>query len=419
MSAANGNGALPELSEGWEWRPLEEVAEGDGGLFTDGDWILAEDLRSGTDVRLLQLGDIGVGAFLDRSSKWISRRRFDELGCTLVQSGDLLISRMADPIARSCIVPTLPAPLITAVDVTICRVANPEFIPEFVLWALNSVFVTTQAEREASGTTRRRITRKKLGRLLIPKPPVDEQREVVTRINTAREIIGAGQDLLDETRDAADRFARAVVHGALAEHRRVRLGDICDVRSGYGFPKNLQGATEGDLPFAKVGDISATLANGGHVLNSARNFLSVQTAAEQRMRPFPAGTVAMAKIGEAVRLNRRVVLGRDALVDNNVMGWVPDLEQVEPEWLYLVSLPIRLADISQATTVPSVRKSDVVEIEVPLPPLRRQRELLAQVERDIARQQELLAVCDGTSERAKRLGVAVVASALIGGGKRN
>jgi len=35
----------------------------------------------------------------------------------------------------------------------------------------------------------------------------------------------------------------------------VKLGDVCEIDSGIGFPKKFQGITEGKYPFYKVGDI--------------------------------------------------------------------------------------------------------------------------------------------------------------------
>jgi type I restriction enzyme S subunit len=96
----------------------------------------------------------------------------------------------------------------------------------------------------------------------------------------------------------------------------------------------------------------------------------------------------MAKIGEAVRLNRRAILGQATLMDNNVMGWVPHSDAVLSEYLFYASLSLRLADISHATTVPSVRKSDVVQLSIPVPPLDEQQ-------RVVERTKERLAAIDG------------------------
>ena len=170
---------------------------GEEGLFTDGDWILSTDLQTGEDVRLLQLGDIGVGEFLDKSSKWISRERHEELGCTEVRAGDILISRMAEPIARACRVPDLGCTCITAVDVTICRIEDPRIDPDWVVLALNSPALRLAAEKLSSGTTRKRITRKKLARLPVPVPPLDEQRRIVSYVRQYFVYIDGAGELLE------------------------------------------------------------------------------------------------------------------------------------------------------------------------------------------------------------------------------
>src|SRR5215471_8387139 len=103
------------LPNGWRWVRLGEI-----GPMTDGDWILNADYAS-SGVRLLQVGDIGVGNFIGKSSRFITQERAKDLNCTLLEPGDILISRMPDPIGRACILPQLNYPCITAVDVSIWR----------------------------------------------------------------------------------------------------------------------------------------------------------------------------------------------------------------------------------------------------------------------------------------------------------
>ena len=62
-------------------------------------------------VRLLQVGDIGRGRLRMKSRRYVTADRARELNCTLLEPGDILISRMADPIGRACI---LPAPSLQA-----------------------------------------------------------------------------------------------------------------------------------------------------------------------------------------------------------------------------------------------------------------------------------------------------------------
>ena len=83
----------------WEVKPLGEL----GSLFTDGDWIETKD-QSPEGIRLVQTGNIGVGVFKDRRDKarWISEETFDRLKCEEIFEGDILVSRLPDPVGRAC-----------------------------------------------------------------------------------------------------------------------------------------------------------------------------------------------------------------------------------------------------------------------------------------------------------------------------
>jgi len=149
------------------------------GSLTDGDWILKEDYTD-SGVRLIQIGDIGIGKFLDKSRRFISLERAKELKCTFVRPGeDILISRMPDPIGRACLAPKLPYPYIVAVDITIFRVNRDIADPNYIMYALNDHKILRKIEKLSSGATRKRISRKNLERIKIPLPPLEEQKLIV------------------------------------------------------------------------------------------------------------------------------------------------------------------------------------------------------------------------------------------------
>ena len=97
---------------------LKEVCD----VFGDGDWIESKDQSDG-GIRLIQTGNVGVGVFKDRIEKarWISEDTFKRLRCTEIREGDVLISRLPDPVGRSCLIPALEHKAITAVDCSILR----------------------------------------------------------------------------------------------------------------------------------------------------------------------------------------------------------------------------------------------------------------------------------------------------------
>lgn len=190
---------------------IEDVAT----LFTDGDWILKEDLVSGRDVRLIQLGDIGTGVFKNKSDKWISQSRAEDLGVTYLQPGDLLISRMAEPLARGCLLPDLEVPAITAVDVTIARFDERRCLGAYAEIVVNSAEFRASAERVGSGTTRLRITRKKLGALSIPLPPIETQREIIASVTAHRRAIELIKSTMDDTLRELRALRTSILHRTL------------------------------------------------------------------------------------------------------------------------------------------------------------------------------------------------------------
>ena len=162
-----------KIPDNWRWSRLENLQSYNG--FFDGDWILSDNMDSSGDIRLLQLSDIGIGKFLDKSNKHINLETFNKLNCKSICEGDILIARMAEPIARSCIMPSLPYTTITAVDVAVFRCNKNIILNSYLNYLFNTKWFTDLASKKARGTTRLRITRKHLGLMPIPLPPLDEQ----------------------------------------------------------------------------------------------------------------------------------------------------------------------------------------------------------------------------------------------------
>lgn len=163
--------------------------------------------------------------------------------------------------------------------------------------------------------------------------------------------------------------------------KTVTLGEVAELRAGVGFPPRLQGRSSGDFPLAKVGDISRVGRSTEDILRSADNFVDERDLAVLKMKPVPASSVLFAKIGEAIRQNHRVIAGRPMLIDNNAMAAIPQPDAIEPRYFFRFLQTIDFYALASSTTVPSLRKSDLKRIQVPLPPLADQRRIAAILDR--------------------------------------
>ena len=96
-------GDIPfEIPPSWKWTTIKNIVNYIG----DGDWIESKD-QSDKGIRLIQTGNIGFGTFKDKEGKYhyISENTFSRLECNEIFEGDILISRLPEPVGRACILP--------------------------------------------------------------------------------------------------------------------------------------------------------------------------------------------------------------------------------------------------------------------------------------------------------------------------
>ena len=157
------------------------------------------------------------------------------------------------------------------------------------------------------------------------------------------------------------------------------LKETCEFYNGTGFPTAYQGKTAGKYPFYKVGDISRNVQLGNSYLQECDNYVNDETLSQLRGVIVPANSIAFAKIGEALKLNRRTITSTPCLVDNNVIAIHPNEEILDVEYFYYFMKTVNMADYSSSTTVPSVKKSSLEKIVVPTPELNEQKRISSEL----------------------------------------
>jgi type I restriction enzyme S subunit len=191
------------------------------------------------------------------------------------------------------------------------------------------------------------------------------------------------------------------------------LKDIATAQSGIGFPEKYQGINDEKYPVYKVGDISRAYLNANGILALAANYVSDEVAAELKGKSFPIGSTVFAKIGEALKLNRRAYVIKEGLADNNVMGVIPDLSDSN-KYIYRFLQSFNIAALSRSTTVPSIRKSDLEEIEILLPPLNEQIRIADKLDSVLAKIDAAQARLEKIPTLLKRFRQSVLAAATSG-----
>ena len=227
------------MKNGWTTKMLVDVCE----IFADGDWVESKD-QSPEGIRLIQTGNVGEGVFKDRAEKarYISEATFRRLRCTEIFEGDCLISRLPDPVGRSCILPDTGERMITAVDCTIIRFNPNHVIPEFFNYYTQSRDYLKDVDSETTGTTRKRISRSKLGEIKIPVPLLPEQQRIVGILDETFEGITTARANAEKNLQNARALFESHLQSIFTQRGKgwedSRLDDVCGFQNGFAFKSN-------------------------------------------------------------------------------------------------------------------------------------------------------------------------------------
>jgi type I restriction enzyme, S subunit len=216
-----GKRRFKEFEDEWKSTTLQRMVETKELLLvTDGDWVESKDQDPMGQVRLIQLADIGDGAFLNKSNKFLREQVADRMDCTYLQSGDILVARMPDPLGRACVFPGIDKKAVTAVDVCVIRTNNNAINRFWLAQHINSDNFRQQILSLASGTTRTRISRRNLGTIPFLVPSLSEQ----DRIGTVLQACDAELNLLMQKLAALKRQKQGLMQQLLTGKVQVKTG---------------------------------------------------------------------------------------------------------------------------------------------------------------------------------------------------
>ena len=316
------------MKQGWEIKKLGEVAT----TFEDGDWIESKD-QSPEGIRLIQTGNVGNGFFKDRDEKarYISEQTFKKLRCTEIFEGDLLVSRLPDPVGRACILPNIDEKMITAVDCTIIRFNQNHIISKWFLYYSISDAYQSEIQKQVTGATRQRISRKNLGLVSIPLPPIPEQHRIVSILDQCFSAIDKAkantEQNLKNTKELFDSYLQGVFENGKGWEEK-RLKDIALV-FGRGKskhrPRNWDGLYGGDYPFIQTGEVRNA---NKYILEYTQTYNDVGLA---QSKLWKKGTIC---ITIAANIAETAILGFDACIPDSIIGLQVDPKKADLDFTY-------------------------------------------------------------------------------------
>jgi type I restriction enzyme M protein len=348
-------------------------------LMTDGDWVESKD-QSPSGIRLVQTGNVGIGEYLDKPdhARFISEETFIRLQCTEIFPGDVLISRLPDPVGRACQLPRLEGRAITAVDCSILRFNPEQFISSLFPYYTKTEAYYAQLAGYLTGSSRSRISRGNLETIEIPLPPLAVQQEIVAEIEGYQKVIDGARAVLDNYRP------HIPIH---PDWPTKELGEVCRLGRGFAF-KSEDYVAEGILSFrvSNIGkDRMPDLTNSVYL---PEEFLEDYADYQLQEGDFVIVMVG-ATTGKIGFITADIL---PALLNQNMWRFFPDENVLNKRFLYYAidQLPL----FRQGGARDYLRQSDFLKNPIPLPSLATQQQIVSEIEAEqrlVAANRELIA----------------------------
>ena len=367
------------MKSGWVTKKLGEVCD----FLGDGDWIESKD-QSSRGIRLIQTGNVGQGCFIPKENNrhYISESTFDRLHCTEIFAGDILVSRLPEPVGRACLIPECEERMITAVDCSILRLDRSLCNDKFIVYYASSARWFSDIEAKCTGSTRKRISRKNLQNIDIPIPPLAEQKRIVAKIDAAFEKIDALK--ANAERNLAN--AKELFQSALDEAMRPKkgwvekqLGEVANIRVGpFGSSLHKADYVENGVPL-----VNPCHMKDSKIADRISTQVSHDKAESLKEYRLKAGDIVFARRGE---------IGRLAFVSEKEDGYLCGTgslfarfkERYDIQFLYFLfsskSFVEKVDMLSSGTTMKSINSSALESMCFSVPPMNEQRRLAKQLD---------------------------------------
>lgn len=173
-----------ELKGKWPLVPLEELSD------TIFDGPFGSNLKSADYTtegpRVVRLENIGTRVFIEEKRTHISDEKFRSLARHLLEANDLLFSSFVSEEIRACLFPAgVDFQAINKADCFCIRLDKTKIGPQFALFQLTAEATYRHFVQKVHGATRPRINLSQLKHYPLLVPPLEEQHEIVRRIEAA------------------------------------------------------------------------------------------------------------------------------------------------------------------------------------------------------------------------------------------
>lgn len=383
-----------EMPSHWKEKQLGYLARQDRSAFVDGPF--GSDLKT-TDyqdsgVPLIQLNNIRDGKHVIQNIKFITENKKNKLERHIAYPKDIVIAKMAEPVARAAIVNEIYPEYVIVADCVKMTPDTDVINENYLVWAINSDCVRVNAELVSTGTTRIRINLSELKKLKIPYPLLSEQSNISEFLDheTAKidNLIEKQQQLIELLKEKRQAVISHVVTkglnpdvpmkdsgvewlGEVPEHWDVtKLKYFATIQGGFAFSSDL--FTSDGMQILRIGNLyqNRLELDRQPIFVASENIKKLQDFSVHKNDILMSltGTLGKRDYGFAIRVDQ----DGPFLLNQRVAKITPNEHRLNRDFLLCLlwsdSYLNQLYSLPSGTKQANLSNSNVLDIEVTMPP---------------------------------------------------
>ena len=319
-----------------------------------------EDFYYPQEIPWINSGEVRNGEIY-QANKYISRIGLEKSSAKIVPANSVLVAMYGATAGQVGLLK-----IEASTNQAICSILpNERFNPKFLYYVLSSK--TNDLIEMSVGGAQPNISQGIIKNIEIPLPPLDVQEEIVKELDGYQAVIDGAQKVVDNWKPTLP---------INPNWEKTRLGEICEVQSGGTPLKNKKeywsGGSINWYSSGELNDIYTSESNGKITPLGLKN---------SNAKLFPKGSLLVGMYDTAAF--KMSILDREATFNQAISGIKPN-NKINMYFLYLYFTANRDSYMKQRSGVrqQNLNKGFICDIEVPVPSLEEQKDIVSKVENE-------------------------------------
>jgi len=338
----------------------------------------AEETGNARFIRITDISENGI--LIKDAAKYVTVNK--ENKDYLLEEGDLLVARTGATYGKTLYFEGDEKSIYASYLIRI-RFPKDKVLPKYYWNFARTEKYWEQAKKLVSGGGQPQFNGNVLKLITFPLPSLEIQRQLVDEIAAHQRIIDGARQIIESWKPNFEIELAEFLPAGVEEWKTVKLSDVCQLSSGGTPSKQNNAYWKGNFPWVSPKDMKFD------VITDTQDHISEQAIKESATKKLPKNSIlVVVRSGILIHTIPVALTGTEVAFNQDIVGIIPEAKKILPEYLFYLLRSkedeILLKGIKRGGTVHSFHSGYLSNLEIPLPPLEIQREIVARIETERA-----------------------------------